>query len=430
LLLANGFFVAAEFALIAARPSKLEQLANEGDRRARVAVASVKEVSFMLAGTQLGITMASLGLGYVAEPSIGHLLERAGSSAGVPEPVVHTLSVVLALTIVVFLHMVVGEMAPKNLAIADPERAALRIAVPFRLYANFFRPFINVLNSVATAGLRLMGVEPKDELLSAHSAQEIGYMISESAKGGLLKPIEHRLLSGAVNFRQRDAASVMVPRTELVAIPITVTPAEIESITLSSGHSRLPVYEQDLDHIVGFFHTKDLLKIEPSAVDRPLALSLVRRMLVVPESRKLHPLMRDMRRERNHFALVLDEHGGTAGVVTLEDLLEELVGEILDEYDEDEAGIQRLGGDRYVIPGTLRIDEAKDRLGVELPEGEYETVAGFIMDQLGRIPHRRDLVMHREWLLRVLSMRRRRVLQVLIERNPAVASLRPEEAGR
>lgn len=422
LLLANGFFVAAEFALIAARRSKLEQLANEGDRRAKVAIASVKEISFMLAGTQLGITMASLGLGYVAEPAVGHLLESAGASAGVPEPLLHTLSVIVGLTIVVYLHMVIGEMAPKNLAIADPERAALRIAAPFRFYANLFRPFIRLLNHVAVAGLRLMGVEPKDELSSAHSAQDIGMMISESARGGLLKPVEYRLLSGAINFRERDAASVMVPRTELVAVPITVTPAKLEALTIESGHSRFPVYEQDLDHIVGFFHTKDLLRVRPRERNDPISLPLVRRMLVVPESRKLHPLLLDMRRERNHLALVLDEHGGTAGIVTLEDMLEELVGEILDEYDEGEAGIKRLGGDRFVIPGTLRIDEAADRLGVGLPEGEYETVAGFLMDRLGRIPKRRDLVIHDEWSLRVLNMRRRRVLQVLIERLPEQAT--------
>jgi CBS domain containing-hemolysin-like protein len=417
LLLANGFFVAAEFALIAARRSKLEQLANDGDRRAKTAVASVKEISFMLAGTQLGITMASLGLGYVAEPAVGNLIESAGLGIGLPEGLVHSLEVILALAIVVFLHMVIGEMAPKNLAIADPERAALRIAAPFRFYANLFRPFIRLLNRVATAALRAVGVEPKEELSSAHSAQEIGFMISESAKGGLLKPMEHRLLSGAINFRARDAASVMVPRTELQAIPITTTPADIERLTLETGHSRFPVFEQDFDHIVGFFHVKDLLRIPEADRSKPLPLALVRRMLVVPESRKLHPLLLDMRRERNHLTLVLDEHGGTAGIVTLEDLLEELVGDILDEYDEDEAGIQRLGPNRFVIPGTLRIDEAEDRLSVELPEGEYETVAGFLMDQLGRIPKRRDLVVHDGWSLRILSMRRRRVLQVLVEKT-------------
>lgn len=416
LLLANGFFVAAEFALIAARRSKLEGLAQDGNRRARVAIASLQEISFMLAGTQLGITMASLGLGYVAEPAVGHLLESAGASASIPEPILHTLSVVLGLTIVIYLHMVIGEMAPKNLAIADPEKAALRIATPFRLYANAFRPFITMLNRVSTAGLHAMGVEPKDELSSAHSAQDIGMMISESAKGGLLKPVEHRLLSGAINFRERDAASVMVPRTELVAVPITVTPADLEKLALESGHSRFPVYEEDLDHITGIFHTKDLLQVSPRARERPISLALVRPMLVVPESRKLHPLLLDMRRQRNHLALVIDEHGGTAGIVTLEDMLEELVGEILDEYDEGEAGIQRLGPERFMIPGTLRIDEAADRLGVELPAGEYETVAGFLMERLGRIPKRRDAVSHDGWLLRVLSMRRRRVLQVLVEK--------------
>jgi CBS domain containing-hemolysin-like protein len=419
LLIANGFFVGAEFALIAARRSKIEQLAEEGDRRAKTALRSVRELSFMLAGAQLGITMASLGLGAIAEPAVAHLIEGAlHPMVPLPPGALHTISFVIALSIVVFFHMVIGEMAPKNIAIAKPEATALWIAAPFRIYTNVFRPFIHLLNGMANAGVRGLGVEPKDELDSVHTADEIGLMIAESARGGQIDKFEHRLLQGAIQFSERDAASVMVPRTDLVAVPLDATHADIEKIIVGSGHSRLPVYAEDLDHVVGFFHAKDLLKVKDHERDRPLARRLIRQMLVVPESRSLHPLLLDMRRQRRHFALVVEEHGGTAGVVTLEDLLEELVGEIQDEHDAGELGVVHLNEDRVCIPGVLRIDEADRLLGVRLPEGEYETVAGFLMDRLGRIPRRKDVVQHEDWVLRVSSMHRRRVEQVIVERAP------------
>ncbi len=220
----------------------------------------------------------------------------------------------------------------------------------------------------------------------------------------------------------------MVPRTDLVAVPLTSTPADVEEIVLETGRSRIPVYAGDLDHIVGFFHAKDLLKIEPADYDKPLERSLIRQMLVVPESRKVHPLLFDMQKQRRHFALVIDEHGGTAGVVTLEDLLEELVGEIRDESDDAELGIERLGPDRFVLPGSLRIDEVAHRIGIEFPEGEYETIAGFLMDRLGRIPKRRDRVEHNDWVVRVLTMHRRRVVQVLAERLPDTADPAPRKS--
>ena len=418
LLLLNGFFVGAEFALVAARRSKLEQLVEDGNTRAKLALRSVKELSLMLAGAQLGITMASLGLGAVAEPAVAHLIEDGLHSVVDLSPgVLHTISFVIALTIVVFFHMVIGEMAPKNIAIAEPERTALWLAVPFRFFTIIFRPFIFVLNGIANAGVRAFGVEPRDELDHIHSPDEIGMMVAESAKRGQIDRFEHRLLSGAIAFSERDAASVMVPRTDLVAVPYTASPDDVEQLVVETGHSRFPIYAKNMDTIIGFFHAKDLLKIEDDARNKPIPRRLFRKMLVVPESLKLHPLMLAMRRQQQHLALVLDEHGGTAGVVTLEDLLEELVGEIRDEHDDTELGIEKLGEGRYLIPGTLHVDEAEDRLGIALPEGEYETVAGFLMDRLARIPKRRDVVEEGNWRLRVLSMHRRRVVQVLAERR-------------
>ena len=429
LLLANGFFVGSEFALIAARRTKIEELAEGGNTRAAVAMKSIRELSFMLAGAQLGITMASLGLGFVAEPAVAHALEAALESYfDIPEGLLHTISFVIALGIVVFFHMVVGEMAPKNIAIAVPERSALWLAIPMRVYANALRPFIHFLNASANGGLKLLGVKPIDEVIDVHSAPEIARMIAQSAEEGLLEEFQERLLSGALGLGERDVGSVMVSRTELQAVPLTATPAEIEKVVFETGHSRLPVFRDDLDNIIGFIHAKDLLRIPEGNRDRPLPRHLVRGMLVVPESRKLRPLLFDMTRERRHFALVIDEHGGTAGIVTLEDLLEELVGEIRDEYDVSELGVERLGGERFLVPGNLRIDEAASRLGVELPEGEYETVAGFLMDELGRIPRRRDVVRYRGWRLQVQSMHRRRVVQVLIE-PAAAAQPRAQPAG-
>ena len=428
LLLANGFFVAAEFALTAARRSQIEQFASEGNKRARVALRSIRELSVMLAGAQLGITMASLLLGFVAEPAVAAVIERALESVvEIPAGLLHTISFVIALSIVVFLHMVVGEMAPKNIAIAQPEKSALWLSGPFRLFVNAFRPFIHGLNLIANAGVRVLGVEPVDEMDAVHTSEDLQAMITESAHKGAMAGFQHRLLTGAIGFSQLDAASVMVPRTEMVTVPITASVEELERAVLTTGHSRFPVYAGDIDHVIGFIHAKDLLQIDESRREDRISRKLMRQMLVVPESRKLHPLLLDMRRQRRHFGLVIDEHGGTSGILTIEDVLEELVGEIQDEYDFAERGIETVGQDRYLIPGTLRIDEAKERLGLGLPDGEYETVAGFLMEKLGRIPRRRDAVDHDGWRLRVRTMQRRRVVQVLVERSQEAGPQTPED---
>jgi CBS domain containing-hemolysin-like protein len=416
LLLLNGFFVACEFAFIAVPRTRVDHLVEQGNRRAIYVQRSVRQLSLMLAGAQLGITIASLGLGAVAEPAVAHLLEVGLSSiAEIPESVLHPLAFVIALSLVVFLHMVIGEMAPKNLTIARPEQAALWLAPPMRAFVWIFRPFIWLLNAIANGFLRMVKVEPTDELETAFTAQEIRVMVRESEREGLLKRFEQQLLSGALDLGGRDAASVMVPRTEMTAVENGATAAEIEQIVVETGHSRIPVYVEDLDHVIGFFHIKDLLRIEDGNRDRPLPRRLIRQMLVVPETRKLQPLLFDMRRERRQLALVIDEHGGTAGVVSLEDLLEELVGEIRDEHDLTEADVERLDGGRFVVPGSYRIGDLQNRLGVEIPEGEYETVAGFIMERLGRIPKRLDTVEQDGWRLRVQSMYKRRVMRVLIE---------------
>ncbi|HUF33269.1 MAG TPA: hemolysin family protein [Acidimicrobiales bacterium] len=334
LLAANAFFVAAEFALVAVRGARMGQLAAGGDPRARAAESAVKDLSFMLSAAQLGITMASLGLGFVAEPAVARLLEGPIEALGVPAAATHTIAFVIALTIVVFLHMVLGEMVPKNIAIAEPERSALWLALPMRAYTVAFRPLIVALNAAANVGLRLLGVQPTDELIVAHTGEEIATMLAVSRREGLLEEVEHRLMSGALAFAARPVSAVMIPREQVVAVGAAASVERVEEVVLDSGHSRLPVFGRSLDDVLGFVHAKDLLELPEVGRRRPLPPGLLRRMLVVPEDQELQALLRAMRRARLHFALVVSDTGTTAGIVTLEDVLEELVGDIRDEHDE------------------------------------------------------------------------------------------------
>ena len=402
LLVANAFFVWAEFALIAVRRTRIEQLAGEGNTRARVALRSIREVSLVLAGAQLGITMASVGLGFVAEPALAHAIEAAIEPwAELPPAVLHAVSFVVALNVVVFFHMVLGEMVPKNVAISEPERSALLVAVPMRAYVAVFRPVIRGLNAIANAGLRLLRIEPRDEVVVSAGADEISAMLEASREEGVIPEFEHRLLSGALGFGQLDAGAVMVPRPDVVALPCTATAEEVERVVVETGLSRIPVYEGDLDHVIGFVHVKDLHQVPPDRRRDPLPPDLLREMLVAPETLSLFDLLSEMRRSRRHFALVIDEYGGTAGIATLEDVLEELVGDIRDEYDPRQRGVRRVGPCVFLARGSLRLDEVRRELPLALPSGEYETLGGFIVDRLGRPPRTGDEVHHDSWLLRV-----------------------------
>ena len=338
LLVVNGFFVAVEFGLVGSRRTKIEPLAAAGNKRAQTALAAMGDLNLQLAGAQLGITMASLGIGFVAEPALTEAFQALlHGRVDIPEGLSHTISFVLALAIVVFLHMVIGEMVPKNATLADPERALLLTATPARLYLKVFGPLVWFLNRTSNLGIRLCGVEPREEFTSAHTAEELAVMLAESREGGFIQDFAHDLMTGVLDFGGRTAASVMVPRADITAVTRTATVAEAERAVIDSGHSRLLVIDGDLDAVLGFVHAKDLLLLPAEADERPLPLRLVRRMLMVPGDRPLEQLLLSMRREQLHVALVRAENGTTAGVVTLEDLLEELVGEILDETDDQEA---------------------------------------------------------------------------------------------
>lgn len=335
LLVANGFFVAVEFAALASRRTKLEAMAAGGSAPARVALGSIRHLNLQLAGAQLGITMASLVLGYVAEPALAGLIESTIELVvEVPEQLLQSVGFVTALLIVVFLHMVIGEMAPKNIALADPERTLLALALPNRLYMAVFGPLLRVLNAVANAGVRLLGVEPRDELATAASAQELAVMLAASREEGLIEEMAHRLLSGALDLGDRTIAGVMVPREQVVHLPTSATSADAEALVVASGHTRLVVTGAGgVDDVLGFVHAKDLLTIPREARQRALPLTRIRQVLILGEGTSLDDALLAMQQARLHLAVVQSSDGRTLGAVTLEDVIEELVGDIRDESD-------------------------------------------------------------------------------------------------
>jgi CBS domain containing-hemolysin-like protein len=420
LLALNGFFVAAEFALLASRRSRLEQLEAEGSRRARHAVAGVRELSLMLAGAQLGITMASLGLGAVAEPAIAHSLEDVLARFAIPEALVHGVAFTIALSIVVFLHMVIGEMAPKSLAIANPEGAALRLAGPFRAFTLVVRPFLRLLNGAANAVVRLLGYEPQEELAAAHSAGDLMMLVRESAEHGMLAREQHGLLERALELSGLDAEAAMVPRPDIVAIPGDASLEEVERVASETGRSRLVVYDGDLDHLLGILHVKDLLRVEPGRGDGITAAAVARPAFVTVESQPIEDLMLEMRDARAHVAVVVDEYGSVSGLVALEDLIEELIGDFEDETDatgRDSAVIRRRADGTVLVSATLRPDEFEDLTGVRLPDGDYETIAGYVISELGRLAEEGDLVEGPDCRFKVVKVDGTRLVELAVARS-------------
>lgn len=335
LLLANAFFVAVEFAVVATPRTKIEPLAAHGHWRARLALAAIRDLNPQLAGAQLGITMASLALGFVAEPAFARLVEPALDPWGLPSGVVHALGFALALTTITFLHMVVGEMVPKNIAIARPDRTLLWLAVPNRIYVAAFRPVIWVLNAMANGLVRVFGIEPRRELATAHTADELASMVGASRREGLIEDVAHQLLTGALDLAGRPVRDVMTPRDRVVTLERTATTAEAERVVTATGLTRLLVTGSGgPDDVLGFVHAKDLLAADAEARRRPLPLSRIRRVLLVDPEATLEATLLGMQRARLHVAVVADADGTTRGIVTLEDVLEAIVGDIRDESDK------------------------------------------------------------------------------------------------
>jgi CBS domain containing-hemolysin-like protein len=329
LLAGNAFFVGAEFALISARRSQIEPLAAAGSRRARTTLAAMENVSLMMACAQLGITACSLGLGALGEPAVAAVLKGPLEAVGVPEQALYPVAFAVALAIVVGLHMVLGEMVPKNIAIAGPERSALALGPPLAAVAGALRLIIVALNGTANAVLRLIGVPPADEVASAYTPDEVAALMAESRQKGLIDEAEHELLSGALTFVGRTVASVLVPREALTTLPLSASPADVQRATARTGFSRFPLVGGD-GALAGYLHVKDVLDDDPAVRDRPVGPHSVRPLVTVSPGQSLDAALAAMRERGTHLARVVGADGRDEGVVTLEDVLEELVGDVRD----------------------------------------------------------------------------------------------------
>jgi CBS domain containing-hemolysin-like protein len=411
LILANGYFVAAEFAFVAAKRSRLEEAAATGDRRSARAVAVRRRLSFMLSSAQFGITVTSLLVGFIAEPTLGRALEPVMGALGVPESARFGVAVAVGFALATIAQMVVGELAPKNLAIARPEPVARAVGSSMLVFMRVASPIVRLFDGAANRLLRAVGIEPVEELHGGVSIEELDLIVEESAQRGALTHRQAALLARALDFPGLHASSVMVPWNKVVTIGDFATGDDLRALAAATGHSRFPVVA-DGDRVSGVVLAKDLLGVAPGDQRGVRLARLSRAVPVVPESADLRMVLDRLRREATEMAVVVDEYGAPAGVVTLEDVVEELVGEIADEHDRQRSGAVRDARGQWLVPGSWRLDEIEQATGIVLPAGNYETVAGLVLAHLRRVAKVGDRVEVAGTAIEVVELDRWEIVRV------------------
>lgn len=414
LVLANGFFVAAEFAIVKVRSTQLTELADEGSARAKMARRLTKRLDAYLSATQLGITLASLALGWVGEPAFEHILEpffeRLG---GLSEVAARSVSATFAFVVISVLHIVLGELAPKSMAIQKPVGTSLWIAYPLHWFYVITYPAIVVLNGVSRGILKIFGIHPASEHEAAHSPEELRLILRSSEKAGILSEENREIIEGVFQFSKRTARQIMVPRTDVVVLSVTRTIEENLETIRTTRHTRYPLCEGSLDHTIGLIHVKDLLLAQLRGPGRSL-LELKREILFVPENSTVESLLSQFIEQKTHMAVILDEYGGASGIVSLENITEELFGQIQDEFDRERPEIEPLGNGRYRVRGDYLIEDLADRLKVDVGEPEEETVGGYVAARLGREVTPGDKVDLGDLAISVLEAERFRVRWVMV----------------
>lgn len=417
LVAANAFMVAAEFALVATRRSKITQMAAEGDRGAAIVQRSLADLDRYISATQLGITLASLGLGWVGEPALASLIDGGLQQFGLrPDGLlVHsTASIIAAFLIITFLHIVLGELAPKSVALVMPESVSKLVIRPLIVFSRVMSPFIYVLNGTANMILRLLHIEPASESRHVHSADELRLLVVQAGAHGTLDESDSAMLAGVFDFHEKRARDVMRPRTEMVALPIDATEAEVWAVLRRERYSRYPIYEDTIDDIIGVFLAKDLFLHD--STEKFALRNFVREPLYVPDTRPAERVLDDLRRTRAHMAVVLDEYGGTAGMLTIEDLVEEVIGDIADEYDARERTALETDG-VLELAGSLSLVDVRSDHRIPIPEGDWTTIGGYVFSVLGRLPRVGDRVSFPGGELEVVAMDGRRVAALRVVRR-------------
>ena len=423
-ILANGFFVAAEFAMVKVRPTQLAELAAEGSVRAKMARKLTKHLDAYLSATQLGITLASLALGWVGEPAIASLIVPLFVKTGAFAPALaHSIAATIAFAIISALHIVVGELAPKSVAIQKAVGTSLWVAHPLRAFYVVMFPAIWLLNGVSNAILRVFGLRSASEGDAVHSPEELRMILASSEKAGVLSEENREIIEGVFQFSKRTARQIMVPRTDVAVLSTAKSIEENLEIIRTTRHTRYPLCETTLDQTVGLIHVKDLLLAQLRGPGRGLA-ELKREMLFIPENSTVDALLSQMIEHKTHMAVVLDEYGGASGIVSLENITEELFGQIQDEFDRERPEIEPLGNGRYRVRGDYLIEDLADRLKIDVGEPDEETVGGYVAARLGREPLPGDRCELGDLVISVLDAERFRVRWVLVQvRMPTVEEL-------
>lgn len=414
LVLANAFFVAAEFSLVSVRKTRIYELVSQNNRAAQWVARAIEDPDSVIAATQLGITLSSLGLGWIGEPALSHLLEPIVRLVpiGMQEGLSHTLSAGIAFALITFMHVVVGELAPKSIALQDPESTSLVVAQPTIWAERLFKPAIILLNGAGSMVLRWVGISAAAGHELVHSVEELKMIVSASAEGGVVENEEEEILQAVFDFGDMLVRQVMVPRTEVVAVAADASLEETMELVGQQPYTKLPVYEDRMDHVIGIVHVKDVLRaLQQDPKSKLHTRDVMREAIFVPEAARVISLLELFRSRRQHMAIVLDEYGGTAGVVTLEDLLEEIVGEVSDPFD-DEPEIQPLPDGSSLIDGLTLIDEVNEHFDLELSDPDYDTIAGFVLGGLGRMAKVGDSIVIDSTRLRVEAMDGRRIARV------------------
>lgn len=385
LIAMNGFFVAAEFACVKIRPSRLETLIQEGSRQAKYAKQLTDHLDASLSVTQLGITLASLGLGWVGEPAVATLILPITHAVGLDDVVGHTISLALAFSIITGLHIVLGELTPKTMAIQNVEKIMLNVALPMLIFQRVMYPFVWLLNHVANWVAHRMGFHTASEGDDAHTEEEIRLLMEESHRQGLIDDTEVDFVDNVFDFTDLNVREIMTPRTDMVCLYLEDTMDENLHTILEEQLTRYPICREDKDHIVGFLHVKDLMRVMAEG-RKPNLRRLARKALIVPESMDVSVLLKTMQKQRSQMAIVVDEYGGTAGMVTIEDIVEEIVGDIQDEFDEERPTAERRGKRIFSVDAKMLLEELEDILEIDIEDEDVDTVGGWLYDQIGQTP--------------------------------------------
>ncbi len=419
LLLANGFFVASEFALVSVRQTRINQLANEGNSTAKITVNALKELDKYIAATQLGITIASIGLGWVGEATLAKIIHPLFDFLPYVSNTVatHTVAVAIAFVLITFMHVVIGELMPKSIALQYPEKTTLTVTRPLVLVAKLFTPFIFILNGFGNWCLKLLNIPPAHPSHSVHTEEELDMIIDASYKGGVLNETENFILKNTLKFSDLTAKQIMIPRCDVVALSVDIELDNLQKIILENQYTRYPVYEGNIDNILGILHVKDLYscKMKNEAVSLK---DILRKPFLVPETMTMDVLLKNFKSNKTEIAIVIDEFGGMSGIVSLEDVLEEILGDVQDEFDEEENNIKKVGENKYIVNGLLRIDEFFDYFNIHHEEDEeVETIAGLVQKMLCRMAKVNDELEIDNLKVRVLELKGRRIKKLLVENS-------------